>query len=50
MLGVVIVYVGLIAGVFGAVCCLKPLSWLGIRTRPQAASLLGAGFVLVLTG
>jgi hypothetical protein len=50
VLGVVIVYFGLIAGLVGAVACLKPLSWLGIGTRVQAAWLLGTGFVLVLAG
>jgi len=50
VLGVVIVYIGLIAGFFGVVSCLKPLSWLGVRTRFQASLLLGTGFVLVLAG
>ncbi len=50
VLGVVIVYLGLIAGFFGGVSCLKPQSWLGIRTRPPAAFLLGTGFLLVLAG
>ena len=50
MLGVVIVYVGLITSFFGAVSFLKPPSWLGIRSRPQAAFLLGTGVVLVVVG
>ena len=50
VLGVAIVYIGLIAGFFGAVSCLRPLSCLGIRTRGQAACLLGSGCVLVLVG
>jgi len=50
VLGVIIVYLGLIAGFVGGVSCLKPPSWLGIRTRRQAAFLLGSGLVLVLAG
>jgi hypothetical protein len=50
VLGVIIVYLGLIAGFVGAVSCLKPPSWLGIRTRRQAAFQLGTGLVLVLAG
>ena len=50
MLDVLIVHLGLMAGFVGAVSCLKPLSWLGIQTRPQAALLLGTGVVLVLSG
>jgi hypothetical protein len=50
VLGVIIVYLGLIAGSVGAVSCLKPPSWLGIRNRRQAALLMGSGFVLVLVG
>ena len=50
MLGVAIVYSGLMAGFFGAVSCLRPPSWLGIQTRRQAALLMGIGLVLVLAG
>jgi len=50
VLGVVIVYSGLIAGFLGAISCLKPPFWLGIRTRWQAIVLLGTGLVLVLVG
>jgi len=50
VLGVIIVYLGLIAGFVGGVSSLKPPSWLGIRTRRQAAFLLGTGLVLVLAG
>lgn len=50
MLGVVVVYFGLIAGFFGAVFLIKPPTLLGIRTRWQAASLVAAGLVIVAAG
>jgi hypothetical protein len=50
MLSVALVYLGFTAGLFGAVSCFKPLSRLGIRTRPLAAFLLGSGFVCVVVG
>jgi hypothetical protein len=50
VLAVVILYCGLTAGFFGVVSCLKPLTWIGIHTRQQAAFLLGIGIVLVLAG
>lgn len=50
MLGVVVVYFGLIAGFFGAVCFIRPLTLLGIRTRWQSASLVAAGLVVVAAG
>ncbi|MGB9073701.1 MAG: hypothetical protein WCC22_13760 [Terriglobales bacterium] len=50
MLGVAVVYLGLISGLLGVVSFLKPPSWLGIRRRRQAAYLLATGFVIVLAG
>jgi hypothetical protein len=50
VLGVIIVYLGLIAGFASVASCLKPPSWLGIRTRRQAAFLVGTGLVLVWAG
>lgn len=50
MLGVVVVYFGLITGFFGAVSLIKPPTLLGIRTRWQAASLVAAGLVVVAAG
>jgi hypothetical protein len=50
VLGVAVVYLGLITGFLGAVSFLKPPSWLGIRTRRQAACLVVTGFVIVLAG
>jgi hypothetical protein len=50
VLGVVVVYLGLIAAFFGAVFLIKPPSLLGIRTRGQAAAVLASGFVMVVAG
>ncbi len=50
MLGVAVVYLGVITAFLGAVSLLKPPSGLGIGTRRQAAYLLAAGFVIVLCG
>lgn len=50
MLGVAVVYLGLITGLLGAVSFLRPPSWLGIRRRRQAACLVVTGFVIVLAG
>jgi hypothetical protein len=50
VLGVVIVYIGVMAGFVGAVSCLRPLSWLRIRDRWQAVLLMGIGVVLLLAG
>lgn len=50
MLGVVTVYVGLIAGFFGIISLVKPLSWIGIQNRSRAAGLLAAGAAIVFVG
>jgi len=50
MLGVVVVYLGLMAAFLGSVSLLRPLSFLAIRTRRQAALLLTLGLMVVLTG
>ncbi|MFY9562276.1 MAG: hypothetical protein WAQ52_18750 [Terriglobales bacterium] len=50
MLGVVVVYVGLITGLVGAVSLLKPPALLRIRSRAQAAALLATGFVILCVG
>ena len=50
MLGVVLVYLGLIAAFLGGVSCLRPLSFLAIRTRRQATMVLVLGLMAVATG
>ena len=50
MLGVVIVYLGIIAVFAGAISLLKPLSMLGIRTRRRAALLVALGLLLAIAG
>ncbi len=50
MIGVALVYVGLIATILGGVSLVKPLAFLGIRSRLQGAFLLGAGLILVGVG
>jgi len=50
MLGVVLVYLGLIAIGLGGVSLLRPLSFLAIRTRRQAAVFLALGFVVAVIG
>lgn len=50
MLGVAVVYLGLIAAFLGGVSLLRPLSFLAIRTRRQAALVLALGFILVVMG
>jgi hypothetical protein len=50
VLGVAVVYLGVITAFLGAVSLLKPASWLGIRTRGRAASILALGFAIVATG
>jgi hypothetical protein len=50
MLGVVVVYLGLIAAFLGGVSLLRPLSFLAISTRRRAALVLGLGFMLVVMG
>jgi hypothetical protein len=48
--GVVLVYLGLIAALLGGVSFLRPLSFLVIRTRRQAALVLVLGLTLVVMG
>jgi len=50
MLGVVVLYLGLIAAFLGGVSLLRPLSFLAIRTRRQAALFLTLGFIVVVVG
>lgn len=50
MLGVVVVYTGLTLVLLGGVSLLKPLGFLGIRTRRRGALVLGAGLPLVALG
>ena len=50
MLGVVLVYLGLIAAFLGGVSFLRPLSFLAIRTRRQAALVLVLGLMVLVTG
>src|SRR5258708_20302677 len=50
MLPVTTVYVGLITMFAGAICLLKPLSFLAIHTRWQALIVVFAGLVIVLIG
>ncbi len=50
MLGVVLVYLGLIAAFLGGGSCLLPLSFLAIRTRRQAALVLVLGLMVVVMG
>src|SRR6267143_3018002 len=50
MLGVVLVYLGLIAAFLGVVSFLRPLSFLAIRTRRQAALALVLGLTVVVMG
>ncbi|HXO22523.1 MAG TPA: hypothetical protein VOA87_21590 [Thermoanaerobaculia bacterium] len=50
MLGVVVVDLGLLTAFLGAVSLVKPLAFLGIRTRRRAALLLALGLVVVVAG
>lgn len=50
MLGVVVVYLGLIAAFAGALSVLKPLAFLAIHTRRQAFMVVMAGLVVVVIG
>jgi hypothetical protein len=50
MLGVVVVYLALIAAFLGGVSLLRPLSFLAIRSRRQAALILALGFIVVVMG
>ena len=50
MLGVVVVYLGLIATFLGGVSLLRPLTFLAIHSRRQAALILALGFIVVVIG
>lgn len=50
MLGVVVVNFALIAAFLGGVSLLRPLSFLAIRSRRQAALILALGFIVVAIG
>jgi len=50
MFGVYVVYLGYISGFLAAASLLKPLSFLGIRTRRSAALVLLLSFILVGVG
>jgi hypothetical protein len=50
MLGVVVIYLGLIAAFLGGVSLLRPLSFLAIRSRRQAALVVVVGFMIVVIG
>jgi hypothetical protein len=50
MLGVVVVYLGLIASFLGGVSLIWPLSFLAIRTRREAAVILVVGLLVVVMG
>jgi hypothetical protein len=50
MLGVVVVYLGLIATFLGGVSLLRPLTFLAIHSRRQAAPILALGFIVVVIG
>jgi hypothetical protein len=50
MLGVVVVYLGLIVAFLGGVSLLRPLSFLAIRTRGQAALVLALSCIVVVLG
>jgi hypothetical protein len=50
MLGVVAVYLGLIAAFLGGVSLLRPLSFLAIRTRRQSALVLALSLIVVVMG
>src|SRR2546429_2683829 len=50
VLGVVLVYLGLIAAFLGGASFLRPLSFLAIRTRRQAVLVLVLGLMAVVMG
>lgn len=49
-LGVVLVDLGIAAGFVGVVSLIRPLRFLGIRTRRRAAGVIGAGALLCVAG
>lgn len=50
MLGTLIVYTGLVAALVGVMTLIRPLRWLRVRTRKQAAAVGVAGLALVVVG
>lgn len=50
MFGVLVVYLGLMIAFLGGVTLLRPLSFLAIRSRRQAALIFALGFMVVVTG
>ncbi|MBW8877340.1 MAG: hypothetical protein JF614_20440 [Acidobacteria bacterium] len=50
MLGVVLVYAGLVSAFIGAVATLWPLRFLGLTSRRRGAVLFGLGLLLVVAG
>src|SRR5258707_9484508 len=50
MLGVVVVYLGLIATFLGGVSLLRPLTFFALPSRRQAALILELGFIVVVIG
>lgn len=50
MVGIAFVYAGLVGALIGTVSVIKPLAFLGIRTRRRAVFALGAGLVVALVG
>lgn len=50
MLGVVVVYLGLIVAFLGGISLLRPLSFIAILTRRQAALVLALGFIVFVMG
>jgi hypothetical protein len=50
VLGAAVLYLGVITALLGVVSLLKRVSWLGIRTRRRAASVLAAGIAIVVAG
>jgi hypothetical protein len=50
MIGVLVVYAGLVAAILGVVCLIRPLRWLRVPTRKRALGILGAGVVLLVVG
>ena len=50
MIGVVAVYLGLTGAFLGGVSLLRPISFLAIHTRGQAALVLALGFIMAVIG
>lgn len=50
MPGVGLIYAGLIAVLVAAASLIKPLAFLGIRTRPRGALVLGIGLIVAAVG